>query len=309
MASALEQELVPIHCEEFVIISHVIGGLGNQMFQYAIGRALSLENRQPFMLDISSFNSYRLHQGFELQRVFKGSISVAKPSDVQHILRWQSPQFIKRLLMRPILSGLRGKKFVLEPHFQYWSKVNEVQGDCYFLGYWQSEKYFQKYSATIRQDFIFKQSLVGKNFELASQISQVNAVSLHIRRGDYVNNSKTNSMHGVCSLDYYKMAIKFILNCVENPCFFVFSDDIAWVKQNLKLEATCEYVSHNLGLASHFDMQLMSLCKHHIIANSSFSWWGAWLNVNPDKVVIAPKRWFLADLNTKDLLPTEWIIL
>ncbi len=292
-----------------MILAHVIGGLGNQMFQYAMGRALSLENSQPLLLDISDFEGYRLHQGFELQRIFNASIAIAKPSDVQHVLGWQSHPLAKPLLMRPALTGLRSKQFVVEPHFQYWPKVNGIQGDCYLTGYWQSEKYFQKHIDTIRQDFSFKLPLAGKNADSANLINEVNAVSLHVRRGDYVNNSKTNSMHGVCSLDYYQAAIEFILNRVKNPCFFVFSDDITWVKQNLKMTVRCEYIDHNQGPASHFDMQLMSICKHHIIANSSFSWWGAWLNPDPEKIVIAPQKWFSANKNTADLLPPEWTAL
>lgn len=292
-----------------MIISQIIGGLGNQMFQYAMGRALSLENGQPLMLDISDFDSYHLHQGFELQRIFNASILIAQPPDIQHVLGWQSPHFVRWLLMRPAFSGLRGKKFVLEPHFQYWSKVSDIQGDCYVRGYWQSEKYFQQHTAAIRQDFSFKLPLTGKNAELVSQMTQVNAISLHVRRGDYVNNSKTNSVHGVCSLDYYQAAVEYISRRVENPCFFVFSDDIPWVKKNLKIGMPCEYVDHNQGPASHLDMQLMSKCRHHIIANSSFSWWGAWLNLDPHKIVIAPRKWFSASKNTADLLPIAWTAL
>ena len=138
-------------------------------------------------------------------------------------------------------------------------------------------------------------------------ISQTNSVSLHIRRGDYVSNQKTNQTHGTCDLDYYQRCITEIEKEVENPYFFVFSDEIEWVKENLKINHPAEYVDQNTGDKSYEDMRLMSQCKHNVIANSSFSWWGAWLNSYPDKIVFAPKRWFASDKhNTKDLIPEGW---
>ena len=130
-----------------------------------------------------------------------------------------------------------------------------------------------------------------------------------MRRGDYVSNKKTNSMHGVCSLDYYRNAIKTILKRVENPVFFVFSDDIAWVKNNLVIDAPNVFIDHNSCMESYNDMRLMSLCQHHIIANSSFSWWGAWLGTNSNKIVIAPKQWFAHTKSTDDLIPVAWLKL
>lgn len=125
-----------------------------------------------------------------------------------------------------------------------------------------------------------------------------NSVSLHVRRGDYVRNSRTNATHGVCSIEYYQSAIEYILERVKHPILYVFSDDIEWVKQNLRTHLPTEYIDHNQGAASHFDMRLMSLCRHHVIANSSFSWWGAWLNPDPNKIVIAPRKWFAANIDT-----------
>jgi hypothetical protein len=151
--------------------------------------------------------------------------------------------------------------------------------------------------------------LSGKNADIAEQIGRVNAVSLHVRRGDYVKNPKTTATHGLCSLDYYHTAIRYIYETVEQPYFFIFSDDMAWVKEHLKIDAPCQYVDHNQGKESFNDMHLMSLCKHHIIANSSFSWWGAWLNSSPEKIVIAPNKWFANQNNIKDLLPNDWVTL
>ena len=161
----------------------------------------------------------------------------------------------------------------------------------------------------IRADFTFRLPLENKNAELAKQINQVNAVSLHVRRGDYVNNPKTTATHGLCSLDYYQASIRYVAERVQQPHFFIFSDDIDWVQSNLKIDFPCVYVQHNRGAESYNDMRLMSLCRHHIIANSSFSWWGAWLNPRSEKIVIAPRKWFANQTDVQDLFPAGWVTL
>lgn len=292
-----------------MIISQVIGGLGNQMFQYAAGRALSLERGQPLHLDISGFAGYGLHQGFELQRVFSCPIQIAVESEARSVLGWQCSPVIRRILARPSLSMMRRQNLVIEPHFHYWSGINKVPQDCYLVGYWQSEKYFKDVAAIIRSDFTFKAPLENRNADFAEQIKQVNAISLHVRRGDYAKNPKTNAAHGLCSLNYYQAAIQYMVARVKPPYFFIFSDDIAWVKDNLMMDFPCQYISHNQGQDSYNDMRLMSMCHHHIIANSSFSWWGAWLNPNPDKIVVAPTKWFANENDVKDLFPKSWVAL
>lgn len=292
-----------------MVVSNIIGGLGNQMFQYAAARALSLKLNSPLLLDISGFENYGLHQGFELQRIFNGSTEAASNSDVNEILGWQAPALIRRVVSRPSLTALRCKSFVLEPHFNYWAGISHLTGSCYLNGYWQSEKYFADEAQIIREDFAFKLPMSLQTSEVAKQISQVNAVSLHVRRGDYASNAKTTATHGLCSLDYYHAAIQYIIKHVEKPHFFIFSDDIAWVQGNLKIDFPHQFIDHNKGAESYNDMRLMSLCKHNIIANSSFSWWGAWLNSNAGKIVVTPKQWFAIKKNTKDLIPKSWVRL
>lgn len=292
-----------------MIISQIIGGLGNQMFQYAAGRALSLEYGVPLRLDVFGFADYSLHQGFELQHVFNCPAKTAAESDVRSILGWQFSPSIRRIVARPGMAPFRRKAFVVEPHFHYWPEINHVPQECYLHGYWQSEKYFQSHASDIRDDFAFKRTFSNRNAELAEQIAQANAVSLHVRRGDYANNTKTAATHGLCTLDYYHEAIQYICERVERPNFFIFSDDMAWVKEHLKIDSPCQHVDHNFGAENYNDMRLMSLCKHHIIANSSFSWWGAWLNPSADKIAIAPKQWFANETNTQDLIPDEWLVL
>ena len=279
------------------------------MFQYAVGRALSLERNQPLLLDVSGFAGYGLHHGFELKRVFLDHVQIATEAEVRSILGWQNAVGIRRVFVRPALAAFRRQGFVVEPHFHYWPGIKNVARDCYLSGYWQTEKYFLDAAPVIRADFTFKSALTGGNADLAEQISGGNSVSLHVRRGDYASNPKTTATHGLCSLDYYRSAVRYVSERVENPIFFVFSDDLDWVKANLKVDFPCQYVDHNYGDKSYNDMHLMSLCRHQIIANSSFSWWGAWLNANPDKIVVAPKKWFVNENNTADLLPQGWVSL
>lgn len=290
-----------------MIITQLIGGLGNQMFQYAVGRNLSLRNNTTLNLDVSGFANYRLHQGFELQRVFGDRFEIASPMNIRKVLGFQSSAIVRRIMSHGLFASLRGDNFITEPYFRYWSGINDLTKDCYLSGYWQSEKYFDDIASKIRADFTFQLPLENQNSEIVKQINQVNAVSLHIRRGDYANNPKTTAIHGLCSLDYYLYSIKHMAEQIVHPYFFVFSDDIVWVRNNLKINFPHQYISHNQGQESYNDMRLMSMCKHHIIANSSFSWWGAWLNANTNKIVIAPKQWFACKKDDSDLIPQNWL--
>jgi hypothetical protein len=289
-----------------MIISRISCGLGNQMFQYAVGRAISIERGTSLKLDISNFANYNPHQGFELERIFNYKAEIAGEADVRDILGWQYSSFIRQILSRRSMAAFRRKGFIIAPHFHYWPEIYNAPRDCYLVGWWQSEKYFQKRASVIRADFTFKPSLTNRNAEIAEKIARVNAVSLHVRRGDYVSNPE----FGLCPPTYYDAAIKYIAERVETPCFFIFSDDIDWVRANLKINHKCCHVDHNHGSESYNDMRLMSLCRHHIIANSSFSWWGAWLNPSTKKIVIAPKRWFKAiPENTDDVFAKGWVTL
>jgi len=293
-----------------MIIVNLIGGLGNQMFQYAAGRALAAELSVPLRLDVSGFADYALHQGFELQRIFNCPAELASEHDVRRVLGWQLPLVFRLALSRLNMTMPKPRCWVAEPHFHYWSGIHKTLPESYLEGYWQSEKYFVDMAAQIREDFTFQLPMSDENADLSKHIAQVNAVSLHVRRGDYASNAKTTATHGLCSLDYYREAINHITKHVDQPYFFIFSDDITWVKENLELDFPCEFISNNQGQESYNDMRLMSLCQHHIIANSSFSWWGAWLNSRPNKIVVAPKSWFANEIhNAQDLIPDEWVRL
>jgi hypothetical protein len=187
-------------------------------------------------------------------------------------------------------------------------ELNSKDGE-YKIGYWQTEKYFADQAQTIRKELTLKNPLSRPALKIQNDImNSNNSVSLHIRRGDYVENAKTNQYHGTCSLGYYSKALEYITNKIGRDInIFVFSDDIDWVKNNLKFDFPTTYVSSK-EIPDYEELILMSKCKHNIIANSSFSWWGAWLNNNSGKIVIAPKRWANKDEDSfKDIIPSSWI--
>lgn len=280
-----------------MIIVEIIGGLGNQMFQYAFGRALSLKNNTDLKLDISAFDKYKLHN-YNLNK-FNIVENLADKNEVEG-LKYNKYFWIKK----------KSKSYVEEPKFNFSKELLELPENVYLKGYFQSEKYFLPIRETLLQDFMPKGALSTKNNEMLEKITSSNSVSLHVRRGDYANNANTMKVHGLCSLDYYQKAVDYISSKVDNPHFFLFSDDPEWVKGNLKLDYLTTIVDINSGDDGIFDMNLMKNCKHNIIANSSFSWWGAWLNQNMQKIVIAPEKWFNdSPLDTKDVVPENWVKL
>lgn len=288
------------------------GGLGNQMFQYALARILAQKNNAAVLLDTSFFDQIEKRLGhtprkFELA-VFNNYYGFASIDDIFFFKQLSFFNKIKREL------GLNYPKMYREPSFRFDEKVFTIQTPVYLRGFFQSYKYFIGYENFIRQLFVFPlDSLDEKNKNVMGTIKSTNAISIHIRRGDYVNDATTQQYHGNCSLDYYLKAISLLTEKNEAFTLFFFSDDSEWVKEQFRdLPYSKEFIDHNTGEHSWKDIFLMSLCKHNIIANSSFSWWAAWLNVNPDKKVIAPKKWFAKseeELNTSDLVPPEWIRL
>lgn len=296
-----------------MIIVKLWGGLGNQMFQYAAARRLSHINGEPLKLDTRWFG--REAHGDTPRRyelgVFAIAADIATAGESRRmrgvdIRRW--PKIVKRLMAAAGYAA--PKNYVAERHFHFNPEILNLKGDIYLDGYWQSEKYFRDAGDVIRNDFRLKGPPDGVNTGVLQEIAGCESVSLHFRRGDYVTNANAAAHHGTASLDYYAAAIGAIGTRVVSPRFFVFSDDQSWVKRNLIIDFPVTYVEGNGAEKAYEDMRLMSSCKHHIIANSSFSWWGAWLGANPDKIVIAPRQWFQGgDADTRDLLPEEWLRL
>lgn len=291
-----------------MIITKLIGGLGNQMFQYATGRRAAYANNTSLKLDITEYeNQVGMTPRKYMLSIFNIQESFATESEINKL---KKNNFIQKIL-RKINPASANKSYIKEKHNHFDSNILDISGNIYLNGSWQSEKYFSDISNIIRREFTFKNNLNKINNRILTTINGVNSVSLHIRRGDYVSNPVASQILGVLSLDYYKNALAFITKKVKDAQIFVFSDDIVWAKKNLKTSLPISFIDHHKeNMSPHEDLRLMSYCKHHIIANSSFSWWGAWLSDNPQKIVVAPKRWFNnPNLNTKDLIPQDWIIL
>jgi hypothetical protein len=288
-----------------MIIVKLNGGLGNQMFQYSLGRQLAFKNKTILKLDIQGFKDYKL-RNYDLN-CFNILENIATPEDLSGVIL-PSEGLISKFgkHTRVKLKGIPQIKFIKEPKFNFQQAILNLGDNVYLDGYWQSEKYFSDIKELIRKDFTIKNIPDPINESIMKEITECESVSIHIRRGDYVSDPTTNQFHGFLGLEYYKRSMQLMLEKVDNPHFFVFSDDTEWASENLKTDSPITYIKHN-GAKNYEDMRLMSTCKHHIIANSSFSWWGSWLSTNEEKIIIAPKKWFNANtLDTKDLYLDSW---
>ena len=290
-----------------MIVVRICGGLGNQMFQYALGRRLAIDRGVTLKLDISWFET-ETERMYELD-VFQTEVAFADPDCVGRILNPPFYRYSNALLRRLNIGPLTPPCQIFEKQRFYDSDVLKIGRRAYLKGYWQSAKYFECIENVIRRDFTFRNQLEGKNLFLAERIISECSVNVHVRRGDYVSNPHTASVHGVCSIEYYRTALEILeKRSSESLSCYVFSDDIAWAQQNLSFLPNVTFVSHNGPNFAYEDMRLMSLCKYHIIANSSFSWWGAWLSSRLDKLVIAPRKWFVNnDISNDSLLLEGWI--
>jgi hypothetical protein len=262
----------------------------------------------PLKLDVTAFADYKLWS-YRLG-CFNIIENFATETEIRRLRRPRRRQVIALTTyeIRKHLLPWRRQSFVEERDLSFDPGVLRISGGVYLAGYWQSEKYFADVAELIRQEFTLKSEPDKLNQQVLDEIEVTNSVSLHIRRGDYVSDPVINQVHGVLGLDYYSRAVNFVAGRTTQPHFFVFSDDIAWAKENLRLSFPLSFVEHNVEDREYEDLRLMCHCKHHIIANSSFSWWGAWLNASPDKIVVSPEKWFSdLSLDTKDLIPEHWV--
>jgi len=290
-----------------MVIVRLQGGLGNQMFQYAAGRRLAHARRTTLKLDISSYtaenNRYYSLGCFNIEQQFATTDEIRR-------LKGYSASRLRRVAFR---FGQRMKPYYQRSviaerrQFAFNSGILDAPRDVYLVGYWQNENYFSDIEHIIRREFTVKPEPDRKTRKIRQMIESTDSVALHIRRGDYVTNPRHFKRHGVCSLDYYNACVGLLARQCTSPHFFVFSDEPEWAMQNLQLHYPCTIVTHNGTERDYEDLRLMSLCKHFVIANSTFSWWGAWLSTNKDKVVFAPRRWFSAyDHQTGDPIPPHW---
>lgn len=290
-----------------MIISRISSGLGNQLFQYALGRNLALKQHTPLYVDLSYFQheydddtirKFKLSQFSIPYRLLQGS-------PVEYLSK--ATRLLPNRTLRPFFL------FQKEKHYHFDPAVLTQHASCVILdGFWQSERYFLESAETIRKELQLSR-VPSPEFDAYERqiLAAPNAISLHVRRGDYVNHPVFSQTFGFVGLEYYQRALEHLASVHKDAQFFVFSDEKDWVKANVSLPGNPVYVETTGHTADVADLVLMSRCRHHVIANSSFSWWGAWLNPNPDKLVIYPKNWFRHQptWDIKDLHPAAWLPL
>lgn len=288
-------------------IVNILGGLGNQMWQYAMLVALREKFKdEEVYYNTSFFNGYPLHNGFELERIFNITAKQATAKSIRKVYYpFIGHYFFHRLYTHfcPVL------KTEVRESTPYRKKVFEQIGDFYYNGYWADHRYFDFCREDLLKEFSLKEPLDNQNSNFLNSIKDRYVCSLHIRRGDYL---KDPDFIGICDLDYYRSAIKIIFSKIDKPItFLVFSNDITWCRENLNTSFCGNdviYVDWNKGSESYKDLYIMSRCNANIIANSSFSWWGAYLNEMPNKIVISPSRYKNKDIGFKMSLD-DWICL
>lgn len=283
------------------IVSRLQGGLGNQLFQYAFGRELAIRWNVPLLLDIRGY-TIGASRDYALgpYNLSAGLVST-RPMQL-----FQKTGILGRVWDR--FAGRKAPRRVNEAYFQYDSGTLIAQPPLILDGYWQSERYF----LSIRPELLKQLTvgLTGENATLAHEIQEKNSVAVHVRRGDYLSNPAASTFHGVCDPEYYRRAANEIEQQVAPAHYYFFGDDPEWAKENLDFLRPATIVNLNSSKEAHLDLELMRRCKHHIIANSTFSWWGAWLSDAENKIVISPSCWFLDEtIDTRDLIPASWIRL
>jgi hypothetical protein len=289
-----------------MIVVRLKGGLGNQMFQYAAARAIAVRRSTVVKLDCRFYASQSKRR-YELDKL---RIIQRFPNALERFMI-SSPEQRRAKVAARVMAACWPRfriNRVLESGFTFDRTVMSRAGSLYLDGYWQSPKYFAEIASLLRHEFAVKTPPNPQNASMMSEIESCSSICLHVRRGDYVSDPRIQEFHGTCGVEYYRKALEEVAARVTVPVVFVFSDDPAWVKQHLVIDRRVVYVTHNIGHDDHEDLRLMTHCKHFILANSTFGWWGAWLANNPRKIVICPNRWFAAPaISAADLIPHEWI--
>jgi len=285
-------------------IVNIFGGLGNQMFQYALMLALEKRYGEDIFADTHYMDDYTRHYGIELEKIFPISLKLASKDDIKRL-----SYYVDTYNVHKYMRWLRIKKSatLMEILSKPYHDDVFTEKDCYYDGYWQNSKYFEDISDEVKECFKFKLPLDKRNENLKSALLSNESVGIHIRRGDYI---KKKRYRGICNVEYYKNAINRINEKAKNPKFYIFSNDHTWCKENLielLKENSYVFVDWNNGINSYKDMQLMTHAKYLILANSSFSWWAAYLNQQA-KMICAPKQWFNCNPPLPILLD-EWTLI
>lgn len=289
-----------------IVIPKIIGGLGNQMFQYAFARALALKNNAELKLDILDFKNYEFHNyslnNFSIQETY------ATKAEVAPFKRHKRKRGVLGKLLNPFLYNPR--IYVVEEISTFNPQMPQLTPPCYLEGYWLSEKYFLPIKDLIQKEFALKTPLSEYSKGVAEKINATpESISFHIRRGDFVKHASVSKHHGICPPEYYEESIRILNEKFPLGEYFVFSDDIEWAKENLKTGRPTTFIGQGPD-KNYEDLELMRLCKHHVLSNSTFGWWGAWLSgERGNAITIAPKKWLAKPFDTSDLIPTRWITL
>ena len=281
------------------VIIRLVGGLGNQLFQYTTARAVAFRNGSDLLMDIRDIINGNGKWRYSLNH-FNINARIANNSELP-------PP--RTAVIRYNLWRLFGDspKFVRERGLGFNSKLMTIGTGCYLHGYFQSEAYFTNIADLVRNELRFMTPPNAVNTKLLSTLSNETTVSLHIRRGDYLSTNGTSAF-ATCGLDYYTRAISHIAKQIGSIVIYVFSNDPDWAQENLCFDYPTIILNQNSGSLDYEDLRLMSACQHNIISNSTFSWWGAWLNPNPKKIVIAPNNWFASGHPVNpDIIPSNWI--
>ena len=275
-----------------MIITRLVSGLGNQLFQYAIGKHLSIRHGVPLKLDTSFFETQTLRR-FKLDN-YNIVAQIASPEEINHFLFWQKDHGLPAKFYRKIQKMFPRNKRRYIKESEWWiydPDVLNASSNVYLDGYWQHYKYFLNVYPEIFTEITLKEGADGAQVLKERILENSSSVSIHIRRGDYITDPDAYNLMGTLPLEYYASAMDFINTKLSNPFYYIFSDDLNCAKDNLNIKAPSTFVDLEGGLKDYIELDLMSKCHHNIIANSSFSWWGAFLNRNPGKIVISPATW------------------
>lgn len=292
-----------------MIVVKLIGGLGNQMFQYAAGRALAHHHETDLFLDTTALGCDT--EGAYTPRNYElGVFNIKAQMAGKTLLEYFDTDARVKNKIKSYFPSLCKSLVYNESGFSFDQRFFSLPASTYLNGYWQNEKYFSGIGDMLKKELSLR-NLSDPHVAVFSHVSEVNSISIHVRRGDYLTSGPTSSFHGVLPLDYYRDAITHFADRHDDAVFFVFSDDIPWCECNFGFIKNVSFVSgERLALTAQEELMLMSSCRHNIIANSSFSWWAAWLNKNETKTVIAPKVWFYgSEQQPSELIPSGWLRL
>jgi Glycosyl transferase family 11 len=294
---------------ERCVVTRIHGGLGNQLFEYAAGHALAHRLGVSHKVDTHLFQ-VQFDRTLGL-REFNLPLHEATPAELRHLTPQWGPWWKnKAILWSHKLTPFNRRRWVLEETFDFDARLFHAQPPCYLDGWWQSEKYFADCAGQIRRMFRLSTPPSPRVAALGAEITHARAIAVHVRRGDYVHNRDAALFHGCCSPEYYAAAGRWMRERLPQAPFYVFSDDPAWARAHLTFSGPVSWIEAAPPHSAHEDFFLLGCCDHFIIANSSFSWWPAWLQDAPTKRVVAPGRWFLGhNVNVPDRFPSGWHLI